>query len=1062
MKKIISSFLCLSLFISLTYIPVSATNEVTETENIEEFCDDINDMITEYADSEFVTPTFVEEQPAELSEPENEVKYLSRLIVQSNESIDSCNAIDVVSGFKNFYILQFANEQDTNYAYEQYKNNSDIISVEYDISYNAIATTSAETTANETECTYEDYLNAWYLESTGLNIIKEKYKDSDLPEMIVAVVDTGINLNSEYLKDRIIRTGVNNAADGDENSEQDYNGHGTTVSSIIANCTTSNVKIANFRVLDSLGDIQSGVSCCNTLLEAIEFGSSVINCSFNVFRDFAFMSEVVDYAYSKQIAIICAGGNLTGNIEINNAFSLNNSIKTISVGSNDIYNMPSYFSAYGKPIDVLAPGENVPSIELNDTISLNSGTSFSSPMIAGIYAMFQTTHTHIPFEECFRAIENSGDGTDEKLTIDLFGSGIVNPLKLFGLNMVNKPTFSLEEGRYIGKVSLEIFADDGADIYYTTDLTYPTLTNGTKYTEPLEFEDSDLRIRAVAYKNGNRSDCTSVDICSVTRGTDDMFEINENGVITKYTGNVKYLKIPEYIKGIEVKDITNLAGFREAELYGVILPDTLEYIGSTYDLYERNVDKNEQTGPFNDNEYLQFIVGNNIKTIGLLGVANNTYLAYAEFPNCEYIMPRAFRLSGIVIADFPKVKQVGREAFWNAALLQEIHLPECERIAYNAFDNALSLSYIYAPKVNFTNYLENVSYDPIYTAESSEATKKLLLNTQELQKIDFPKLETIGTDFFKESAIREVDLSNVKYIYNLPNAMLSYGCVYGEFYQPVPISLSFPSTLQYCVPATDYKNEYIEYAVYGTQGTYAEQWANENDIPFYEITQETAIREDIDTYWDKYSWQPLEFDARGFNRTYQWYGSYDNVIGNDKIISGATESSFNPNDYKAYPYYYCMMTSSDGDSVVNIHSSLCQNRLYYIYDAEKTSIDYTNLMIFTQTYAQTNIDNIVGIKETTTYYYRPSHIYRKTQYYGTGSTLDVCNDNGVWETYTLIVQGDINGDSVCDVIDAFEVQRASTAHTELTDNYLLAADVDCDGEISVYDYAQVVNMAVSS
>ncbi len=64
--------------------------------------------------------------------------------------------------------------------------------------------------------------------------------------------------------------------------------------------------------------------------------------------------------------------------------------------------------------------------------------------------------------------------------------------------------------------------------------------------------------------------------------------------------------------------------------------------------------------------------------------------------------------------------------------------------------------------------------------------------------------------------------------------------------------------------------------------------------------------------------------------------------------------------------------------------------------------------------------------------------------------------------YILILQGDVNGDSAVDVLDAMQVQKASTGKEELTDNYLLAADTDYDGTVSVMDYAQVVNLAVDS
>ena len=138
MKKVISCILCLSLFVTITFIPITATEEVVVTENVEKFCDDLNQMIDEYSDSDYVTPDFVEEKQTTVAvDNELEINYLSRLIVQSNKPIETYDAIEVVSGFFNFYILQFKNEADTNYAYEQYSNDKDIISVEYDISYNA-------------------------------------------------------------------------------------------------------------------------------------------------------------------------------------------------------------------------------------------------------------------------------------------------------------------------------------------------------------------------------------------------------------------------------------------------------------------------------------------------------------------------------------------------------------------------------------------------------------------------------------------------------------------------------------------------------------------------------------------------------------------------------------------------------------------------------------------------------------------------------------------------------------------------------------------------------------
>ncbi len=155
------------------------------------------------------------------------------------------------------------------------------------------------------------------------------------------------------------------------------------------------------------------------------------------------------------------------------------------------------------------------------------------------------------------------------------------------------------------------------------------------------------------------------------------------------------------------------------------------------------------------------------------------------------------------------------------------------------------------------------------------------------------------------------------------------------------------------------------------------------------------------------------------------------------------------------------MTSTDGDSVTNIHSGLCQNRLYYIYDTEGTSIDFDNLIIYTDKTNKQTVEDIVGIPETTTFYYRPSYIYQTHWFYGTGSQFILYNEDNTQDYYTIILQGDVNGDSAVDVLDAVEVQKAATTKTELTGNYFAAADADFDGEISAYDYSQVVNAVVN-
>ena len=79
----------------------------------------------------------------------------------------------------------------------------------------------------------------------------------------------------------------------------------------------------------------------------------------------------------------------------------------------------------------------------------------------------------------------------------------------------------------------------------------------------------------------------------------------------------------------------------------------------------------------------------------------------------------------------------------------------------------------------------------------------------------------------------------------------------------------------------------------------------------------------------------LTADVIGFNRTYQWYASSEKNNTAGTPIPGATGKEFNPADYPAYPYYYCVVTSTDvGYDPIGIRTNVTENTTYQ-------SADYT-------------------------------------------------------------------------------------------------------------------------
>lgn len=80
---------------------------------------------------------------------------------------------------------------------------------------------------------------------------------------------------------------------------------------------------------------------------------------------------------------------------------------------------------------------------------------------------------------------------------------------------------------------------------------------------------------------------------------------------------------------------------------------------------------------------------------------------------------------------------------------------------------------------------------------------------------------------------------------------------------------------------------------------------------------------------------------------------------------------------------------------------------------------------------------------------------------GTGSQI-VLEKDGVKYPFTVIIYGDLTGDSAIDVIDAAQAQRIHTGKVTPTELAIIAGDADKDGEITVDDYASQVNAAVGN
>lgn len=260
------------------------------------------------------------------------------------------------------------------------------------------------------------------------------------PDVLIAIVDTGVDYLHEDLAANIWTNPgevANNGIDDDHNGfiddtrgwdfvgnvsyDQVQSGifrpdndprqpgptwvdgqaHGTVVAGNAAAVTNnskgvagiaSNCKILPVKIGSDVSDGRLGLYQGYPAIKyAADMGADVINCSWGGYGFDPAAQTFVDYAVSKGSLVVAAAGNngLNMNTNFHAPACLDGVLSVGSVNGND---QPSYFSNYGYANTTYAPGENPLSTYPGNQYRGLSGTSFSSPIVAGIAALIRSLH----------------------------------------------------------------------------------------------------------------------------------------------------------------------------------------------------------------------------------------------------------------------------------------------------------------------------------------------------------------------------------------------------------------------------------------------------------------------------------------------------------------------------------------------------------------------------------------------------------------------------------------------------------------------------------------------
>lgn len=252
----------------------------------------------------------------------------------------------------------------------------------------------ADTLEQKPELTTESLSNyslgymSWGIRHMGLDKLQEKLEKSgkELPEVRVAVLDTGIKKSNRYLQGRYTDDGYNFIANNTDFDDDQY--HGTEVSGIIADGTSSNVKILPIKVMDDKGDGKMA-DTTKGIYYALEHGADVINLSLSgddKNHTYHSLDDAIAEAVARNVVVVVAAGNQGGDASLRYPANKDNVITVTSVYRNNTLGL---LANYGAPIDFALPGMNV-LVPHRSIMMLDSGTSLAAPHAAAAAALLKT------------------------------------------------------------------------------------------------------------------------------------------------------------------------------------------------------------------------------------------------------------------------------------------------------------------------------------------------------------------------------------------------------------------------------------------------------------------------------------------------------------------------------------------------------------------------------------------------------------------------------------------------------------------------------------------------
>lgn len=403
----------------------------------------------------------------------------------------------------------------------------------------------------------------------------------------IAIIDSGVDPAHPDLAGKLLLG--HNYLDNSTNTA-DVLGHGTAVAGTAAALSNNSTGVAGVAwdntimplvVLDS-NNYASYSNIANAITYAADCGVKVINISIGGSSSSLTLQNAVNYAWNKGCVIFACAMNNSTNTRYYPA-ACDNVVAVSATSSSDTL---ASFSNYGDWIDIAAPGVSIETTNNGGGYGYWSGTSFSSPIAAGIAALIISVNPSLTNTEIVGLLENNADDLGYPGFDIYYGYGRINAYKSLSAatNLVTQqdttaPTVSIGSpvngSTVSGTVAITASAADNvsvsrvdlyiAGVFYASDNTVPysfswdtgSSADGAYYIDAYAYDASGNRGRSssVLVYVSNPKD-TTPPVVSISSPVNGSYVANNQKISVTASDNVGVSKIELYIDGILKSTVT--------------------------------------------------------------------------------------------------------------------------------------------------------------------------------------------------------------------------------------------------------------------------------------------------------------------------------------------------------------------------------------------------------------------------------------------------------------------------------------------------------------------------